>query len=267
MTQISRDSKGLNEIGWRTVILMLQHHAKALQLAGVQPRPAAQAAKSIAAIEHRIRRPLPASLREWYSLEGACDLLLRHSNSDPPVALADLGCSDLIARNLLPFRHENQGVCTWAVDLNGSDDPPVLVDYDKNFESPRPCANRFSEHVYASVWDWHCVLTNATIQAQIDPLSDEALDFLGRTFQAELVTEGWPGDTQYRFFSADQRVLIWESKDWADWWLSADNDAALLRLVQTIWEIDNLGGSLWSPDASCAAVLRQAGASIRGNDA
>jgi len=36
------------------------------------------------------------------------------------------------SHRLVPIRHENQGVCVWAVELDGSDNPPVWVDVDSN---------------------------------------------------------------------------------------------------------------------------------------
>jgi len=79
-------------------------------------------------------------VREWYEQEDACRLLLYYSNGDPLLEIAELcaplhdthrgGPHDLFARGLLPFRFENQGVCVWAVQLSGSDDPPVVVDLE-----------------------------------------------------------------------------------------------------------------------------------------
>jgi hypothetical protein len=238
---------------------VLRYHAQALRLIGAVPKVAPQAAGLIVAIEGRLGRPLPASLCEWYSLEGACELLMQYSNGDPPVAITDLGRDTLIAGDSLIFRHENQGVCAWAVRLNGSDDPPVVVDYCTGFTECRPCANTFSDYVYSCVWDWGLVLNHATIQAQNPPISDEALSFLRRDFTAELETNGWPGEIQYRFSSPDQRILVWAAKDQADWWLAGDSDDALCRLVRSLRDVDELGRSLWSSDAAGESVLRRAG--------
>lgn len=236
---------------------MLKYHAKALKLIDAVPI-LARDVSNIIAVEDRLGRQLPASLREWYSLDGACDMLLRYSNGDPPVAIANLGRDGLIARELLTIRHENQGVCTWAVLLDGSEDPPVVVDYDVDFKTRQPCANSFSDYVYSCFWDWGLVLNSPRVQAQNGPISPEALDFLRGNFAAELETYGWPGDTQYRFFTPDQRILIWESKQQADWWLSADSDDALVRLVARLWRVDDLGTSLWASDDADEYILQRA---------
>lgn len=243
---------------------MLHYHAKALQLVGAIPKVAPETENALAAVEGRIGRNLPASLREWYSLNGACELLYSYSNSDPPVALADLGRDGLVGGDLLILRHENQGVCSWAVWLNGSDDPPVLVDYDTAFQTYQPCANTFSEYIRACLWDWGLVLKNALlIQAQNAPISDEALAFLRSKFKAEVETSGWPADTQYRFSSSDQRILIWAGRDQADWWLAGDSGDSVARLAKMLWDVDELGHSFWSHDAAGASILQRMRVGIR----
>jgi hypothetical protein len=236
---------------------VLQYHAKALKLIGAAASMAPDAMSALSAVEARIGQRLPASLREWYSLEGACDILRRYSNGDPPVAVADLGRNGLMAGDLLVFRHENQGVCSWAAWLNGRDDPPVFVDYDAGSRAYRACANTFSEYVYACLWDWGLVLKNALIQAQNAPVSPEALAFLRSNFKAEIETSGWPGDMQYRFFSSDQRILVWAAKDQADWWLAGDGEEAVFRLVNALWDVDELGRSFWSDDTLGKSILQR----------
>jgi hypothetical protein len=238
---------------------LFEYHSRALQLVDVTPKPAPNANSALEAVEKRIRRALPPSLREWYSLEGACGLLTSYSNHDPAVPIEDLGMDPLIDRDFLLFRNENQGVCRWAVWLNGSDDPPVFVDYDGAFETYKPCANSFSDYVYTNFWDWGRVLNReqALIQAQNQPISDEALMFLRENFTSELQTSGWPGDHQYRFSSSDQRILVWASSDQADWWLVGDTEDALDRLVRRLGNIDSLRGSLWSNDPVGEAILQR----------
>ncbi len=78
------------------------------------------------------------------------------------------------------------------------------------------------------------LIDDLVVEAQSHALSQEALSFLNTHFQAELVTHGWPGDTQYRFFSADQRILIWAGEGDADWFLSAESREALDRLTKVV---------------------------------
>lgn len=126
---------------------------------------------------------------------------------------------------------------------DGSDDPPVLADVDTQFSSWVQCAPSFSQHVYAWMWDYALVLgklrgddliDDLVIEALSQPLSEESLGFVRNHFQAELVTQGWPGDTQYRLFTGDQRILIWDSKKQADWFLSAKSTEALGQLANLV---------------------------------
>ncbi|MFK4227547.1 hypothetical protein [Streptomyces sp. NPDC019890] len=145
----------------------LQYHQRALALAG---EPYIVSASAVAALDELEARGnidlLPASLREWYSLDSAVRILQRHSD-DIPYAVADLGRSHgpygesvgdddaphpIDEQNLLPFMIENQGVCYWAVRLDGSPDPEVLITYE-DFESWFPCSASFSEFAYSWVWD------------------------------------------------------------------------------------------------------------------
>jgi len=124
---------------------MLRYHSRTFQLLGIEPRRSPSAVEAVVRAEERMGRRLPESVREWYELENACCLLLEHSNHDPPVDVSDFGkperdrlggaTHDLLAEDLLVFRWENQGVCTWAIRLDGGDDPPVVVDVDTQFTS------------------------------------------------------------------------------------------------------------------------------------
>lgn len=237
---------------------MLRYHAEALRLAQVEPRLAQDAASVLAAVETRIGRALPDSVHEWYALEGACELLDRFSNADPAVTLQKLGTGADAKSGFLEFRHENQGVCRWAISLHGSDDPPVVVNYGDACETYVPCASTFSQYVYVCVWDWGRVLAEGRplIQSQNSPVSAEAITFLRSRFTTGVQTWGWPGDQQYRFSSTAARILIWAGKDQADWWLAGDSEDALLHVVSQLWNVDGLSASLWSNDAAGESILQ-----------
>jgi len=248
---------------------VLRYHSKTFQLLGIEPRRSPSAIDALARAEDRIGRALPHSVREWYELENACSLLLEHSNADRPLDISEFGQPqrdtngggpyDLLAEDLLVFRWENQGVCAWATRLDDSDDPPVVVDVDTQFQSWIETAGSFSQHLYAWMWDSVSVqrLRNdgLLIQAQNRALSEEALTFLTNQFHAELTTHGWPGHTQYRFFKGDQRILIWADSDEADWHLAADGKESLERLIRSVSTVDGLGEALWSSTADGEAVL------------
>lgn len=236
---------------------MLRYHQRSFDLIRCSPKTASESVDALTLVENRIGRPLPPSVREWYSIEGACDLLLKYSNGDPPVAIATIGSRGLISEELLVFRHENQGVCSWAVWLNGDDDPPVVVSDDLDFRSYKFCTDTFSDYIYSCVWDYGWLFVPPLIQAQNVPLSAAALEMLNRDFTRGLKTNGWPGDTQHRFFSKDHRILIWASKDQADWWLTADTGDSLADLARSLWKVDGLGRTFWANDSTGETILSQ----------
>ena len=116
----------------------IQYHWNATNLLPKAPRFSVSAAESLAKRESRLGIHFPASVREWYSLDGAVDLLSAYSNSDHPREIDELGKPfenwygrgprGFLSDNLLVFMHENQGVCSWAIKLDGSPDPPVVVE-------------------------------------------------------------------------------------------------------------------------------------------
>src|SRR6266403_295349 len=107
----------------------LRYHSKTLQFLGMDPKPTRDSMRALEAVESRIGRRLPSSVREWYELEGACEILLRFSNDDPPLDVRRLGTPegdtredgphDRLQRDLLVSGYEHQGVCFWAVRLDG----------------------------------------------------------------------------------------------------------------------------------------------------
>jgi len=246
----------------------LRYHTKAMQLLGLEGRISTTARNALDDVESRVKRTLPASVREWYELENAVQLLFQHSNADPPVDIGKLGeplrdtlggPHDLVAQNLLVIRQENQGACVWAVLLDGSDDPPVVLDLDTQFKTWTKCASSFSQHVYAWMWDYSQVLAEhrMLVQAQNPPLSEMALSSLSERFERECVTYGWPGHTQHRFYRGDQRILVWANIKQADWWLSAKTRESLESAVKLVSPLDSVGKAFWSNDAEGQAVLKR----------
>ncbi|MES2790772.1 MAG: SMI1/KNR4 family protein, partial [Planctomycetota bacterium] len=244
----------------------MSFHLDTLKLLGVAPAVSQSSAAELDDAERRIGRKLPASVREWYSLDGARSLLRQYSNDDRPVDVREFGLArndtlgggphDLLARDLVVFRYENQAVCVWAFVLDGSVDPPVYVDFDTQFKTWKKCADSFSEHLYAWMWDYSLVLTREPIiQAQNKPLSEAALEFLKGNFDVGLETYGWPGHTQHRFSSQGQRILIWASEDQADWWLTADEEGSLKKLIATVRHCDQVGQSFWSNSELGESIL------------
>jgi hypothetical protein len=125
--------------------------------------------------ERRLGLQLPRSIREWYSYEHDVSILAEHSNEDPPIDVRNFALLEWKSHRLLPIRNENQGVCVWAVELDGSDDPGVWVDVDSNGKQWHRLATSFSIYVYTCIWDYrHVLKREAIVQAQNRTLSEAA---------------------------------------------------------------------------------------------
>jgi hypothetical protein len=166
------------------------------------------------------------------------------------------------SHRLLPIRHENQGVCVWAAHLDGSADPPVLIDVDTQGREWHSFAPTFSAYVYACIWDYRRILhRSALVQAQNRPLSAATAEVLGRRYRTELSSYGWPASEQHRFVVDDESaILIWASPGQADWFVAGDAEASLERALRAVWLLDGVGANLYECTESGKAVLNK----IRG---
>jgi hypothetical protein len=244
----------------------LEYHRDAVNLLPRVPAFAKPAADLLRQREHQRRFTFPPSVREWYSLEGAVEILARYSNSDWPFEIGQLGepfsdwyrggPRDFLSEKLLLFMRENQGVCNWAIRLDGTPDPPVVVEVDTAPNAEwLPCADRFSTFVWCRIWDYSQL--EVGVSAQEIELSEHDLLFLKSKFHQLHTTYGWPGSVNYRFESKNATVLIWDGKDQGvDWFLSAPAPSDLKNLLAEVWHCGNLAESVYG-DGEAEEVLRQ----------
>jgi len=147
----------------------LRYHQATLDLLQASPLVSPTAVEALNHLNGQLTMPLPTSVREWYSLQQATAWLAEYSNDDDPIPVEQLSAVessgegrpvDQQARaqpELIPILHENQDVWTWALQLNGTEDPPVVVALQQ--PSPEahwhwePYAVTFSCFVYTRVWD------------------------------------------------------------------------------------------------------------------
>jgi len=221
---------------------MTFYYSSTFRLLRTEPRLTPAAHFAVESAERDLGFQLPASVREWYSNEDAIDILAQYSNNDPPIALAEFAVIEWRGLRLLPFKNENQGVCTWSIVLDGTDDPPVFADFDTDGAVWKLQAPTFSAYVHACVWDYVMVLNQpAIVRAQNGPLSAEAFEHLWREFAEQPPTSGWPGDTQHRFEGRDHAILIWAEDRGSDWFVGARDAESLEAALRTIWNLDNVG--------------------------
>lgn len=211
---------------------------------------------AVESVERRLGFQLPASVREWYSYEQAIEVLASYSNRDRPLPLEEFAVLEWRCHRLLPFKRENQGVCTWSILLDGSDDPPVYVDVDTKGAEWDIQAPAFSDYVYSCVWDYVSVFNgSAMVAAQNGALSVEALGRLRELFKEHSPTFGWPGTSQHRFIGEHQAILIWTGKDHADWFVRAEDAQSLEKALRAIWDLDDVGRFFYDHDEVGKAVL------------
>jgi hypothetical protein len=225
---------------------MTSFHSATFRLLPSEPRVSSAARSVVESAERRLGFGLPASVREWYCNQEAINILAKYSNQEPPIALEKFAVTEWNSLRLLPFKYENQGVCTWSILLDGSDDPPVYVDVDTDGAQWTVQAPTFSAYIYACVWDYVVVFDQpGLVQAQNEPLSAEALDQLRDGFTEQAPTFGWPGSTQHRFVGKGQAILIWAGEDQANWFLGARDAKSLETALRAVWGIDNVGQSFY----------------------
>ncbi len=241
------------------------YHRDAIKLLAKPPCFSQSAAEALQRREEQLGILFPASVREFYSLDGAVQLLRRYSNDDDPFDIDQLGepfddwynggPKDFLAEKLLLFMHENQGVCNWAINLDSGPDPAVVVEVDTAPNAEwLPCTDRFSTFVWCQIWD-HSQLA-VGVSAQEIELSEHDVRFLRSNFQELHTTYGWPGSVNYRFKSEHAAILIWDGKDrGVDWFVSAPSASELTKVLAKIWHCGDLAQSMYG-DAEAEEVLR-----------
>ena len=189
-----------------------------LKLAGVTPTYFAKAEAELDALERHLGRPVPTALRELLVLEEWPAVLAENSNSDHPLPVAQLASA--VENDLLVFMIENQSVCRWGVPVAGPDDPPVMVlANDGRGDAWATAATRFSTWFECQVRDRQ-LLARCRIAANIQALPDAWLDELRDNFDQGATTHRWPGERNLRFSAPAGALLLWDTTDQCDWWIS-----------------------------------------------
>ena len=241
----------------------LQYHKDCYQLLEQDPIPSVENEHLLRAIELDLGITIPSSVREWYSFSNHAQILANYSNTDHPIDLKKLGIPferwlpyNSLDENFLPFLIENQGVCTWAIHLDGQDNPPVYVEVDSGLPPVwQPCADSFSQWVFCLVHD-KLIFNRASFGAQAEPLSKKDEVFLFTKFRIGLKTYSWPGNINYRLHGQYGDLIIWAGSKQADWFL-APHPGGESKLLTQLWACGNLAHSLYGFDSDAQQYLQQ----------
>jgi hypothetical protein len=190
--------------------------------------------------------PLPASVREWYSLPESVNWLAQYSNGDWAIHPKDFDehimtirpdwrvcfapdlprvhrIADAAAR---VFLVENQGVCWWAF-TDQQDDPPVYVTHRPPPEDWRVSADCFSTFIYTRVFDHIRFFVEGLFHTEVtDAVPESTFNYLGAHFESEPTTRHLEGWEERRYSRGEQRVTISGQL----WLLSADTPASFQSL-------------------------------------
>lgn len=161
---------------------------------------------------------VPAAYLEWAALDDG-SLLGKYSNDDsfwfdePEILVTPEGVRGLL------FNRENQGNFDRVVVLDGSDDPPVLF-----AEIGKPPwvtnAERFSDAVFAQVFDWQYLLEFESGYKEI-----------AHTGDVSLKTDGCLARLRHRYPETVSTRFVWERIGYTEYRFV---ESPTLRLTVTV---------------------------------
>jgi hypothetical protein len=182
---------------------------------------------------------------------------------DEPVYPNDLVIEEPHAGNFFPewdgsvllISHENQGVCSWGLSLDGPQAGAILVGGDLVVGNTTVVyASNISEFVAGRRWDGRCLNGQPLLQAQANELDELSLEYLNDRFTEGLRTFGWPCERNYRFAGSGLLIMLWACADQCDWWISG-SESSIAASLPELRQLSDLSQTLWSNDEAGTSLL------------
>ena len=190
--------------------------------------------ETLARAEERLGLRLPLSVCEWYGDVDGRHILSKYSNHDHALVPNDFERVEVDGKSIIIILIENQAVCRWGFELDGTDDPPVHVDFRPHANELLLYSRTFSEFTYVRVFDFEALGDSDRMFSKTrHPLTKDELRALEGSYTIEPRSWGWPSNITYRFSNTLGRITIWQSERQADWNLSAISPEALVQLKQS----------------------------------
>jgi len=206
----------------------LRFHTQVFDFLGMSPRRSTEAMRVLEERQQRLGLRFPAAFLEWYSTEGALDLLAE--TFDAGVLDSSAWSDDVLATRVLhlPGCDSQAGSHFLRLESDHEPDDPIVL--ARTVDSSDAVAGpKLTDFIFGVIWDGRVPAATATV-ARAAP-SDLELASLARDFVARPVTR-WPDELTRRFQDGACRLTIRQSEDRASWELGADSSESLLGLAR-----------------------------------
>jgi hypothetical protein len=252
-------------------VAKLSYHRDTFELLGRQPIVSKSAQRLLKEWEKDHPNWLPASVREWFTLDEAVPLLGEGPSVGDLLRQQETIATQAAQRKLLCFGCLHQGVTLFHLELDDTDDPFVItIDCGRELTEPPP--ERFSAFVFSSLWpglsgDRYSLVANdrAFGPMELDYLLENftegprsgyrngaewhrtRLDRAPYHRSQEAPASG--GGVWYRFFNITGRISVTKQGDPAEegraaWGIMAASEESLYAVARQVWGCGTLSRSL-----------------------
>jgi hypothetical protein len=226
----------------------LRYHGLTFEMLRREPAVSAEAQHQVEAAERTCGRRLPGAVREWYCLDGGSRALCRTLPPLPWVLMV-LGWGGVTPSAEQPNRllvGNEWSEVSYLLEVDGSDDPPVVVEAVGGRGRSRPYAASFSAFVFAQAWPGGGAYTLVAGDAGFGPME---LDYLRDHLREGPSVEPAEGWTRFHFFNESGRVGVSHQGDPHEegpgvWQLCADSAGRLAELGRLVWPCGNVRHAL-----------------------